>query len=896
MFRSLIEKFFGSPSSRLIKKLKGTVQQINELESNYASFSDEQLRENTTLFKKRLSEGEPLDKLLPEAFATMREACKRTLGLRPFDVQLLGGIIMHKGMIVEMKTGEGKTLVATLPAYLNALSGKGVHIVTVNDYLAQRDSAWMGQIFRFLGLSVGCITSNMSPSERKENYDADITYATNNELGFDYLRDNMQFNADQLVQRAFHYAIVDEIDSILIDEARTPLIISGPAEDSSYLYQAVDGVVRQITSEHYEKDEKQNNVTLTESGVEYIEKILRDKGLLTTDSLYDAHNITLVHHVNQSLKAHALFHKEKEYIIRDNKIVIIDEFTGRMMEGRRYSDGLHQALEAKENVPVQVENQTLASVTFQNYFKLYPKLSGMTGTCMTEALEFAETYNLEIVDLPTNVPCARKDLDDEVYRTEKEKFDAVIALIKDCLAKKQPVLVGTASIEKSEQLSISLKKHAIPHNVLNARYHEQEAQIIAEAGRPGAVTLSTNMAGRGTDIKLGGNFDVRLKAELADMPAGPEREAKIKQIADEIKADAEVVKKAGGLYVIGTERHESRRIDNQLRGRSGRQGDPGASKFFLSLEDDLMRIFGSDRLDSLLKKLGLKEGEAITHPWINRALEKAQSKVEARNYDARKHVLKYDNVMNDQRKVIYDLRRELMAANDVHAILQGMLEDVLAKVSQLYFKTEDHISSWDFQGLHEECLRLFSLKIPVQQWEQEANLSSENVRDYLRVQVQKKWAEKYSSIPEEIAKLFQKNTLLRLLDQHWKDHLLSLDYVRQGINLRSYAQKNPLNEYKQEAFELFEDMLERLKDSVLSTLSLFEVPEMPEEILPDSSQEKEVTYSSYADSAASEIKPLQDFNPSDSNTWEGNVSRNMLCPCGSKKKYKYCHGELKQKI
>ncbi|MEI8321113.1 MAG: preprotein translocase subunit SecA [Alphaproteobacteria bacterium] len=897
MLKALTRKFFGSPSEKFLKDSQGLVRQINALELRFEALSDDELKSQTQLFRDRLAQGETLDELLPEAFAVAREACKRALGMRPFDVQLLGGMVLHKGRIVEMKTGEGKTLVGTLPTYLNALTGKGVHVVTVNDYLVQRDADWMGQVYKFLGLTVGCIVSNMDDRDRQAAYNADITYATNNELGFDYLRDNMKFRLDQMVQRPFNYAVVDEIDSILIDEARTPLIISGPAEDSSFLYVAVNDVVKKLTSEHYEKDEKQHNASLTEQGVEQVEAWMKQADLLKSNSLYDAQNIALVHHVNQALKAHTLYQREKDYIVKDMKVIIIDEFTGRMMDGRRYSDGLHQALEAKEGVPIQMENQTLASITFQNYFRLYPKLSGMTGTSMTEATEFAETYNLEMVELPTNKPCIRKDLDDEVYRTEREKFAAVISLIKECLERKQPMLVGTASIEKSEKLSEELKKHKIPHNVLNARYHDKEAGIIAEAGRPGAITIATNMAGRGTDIKLGGNLEVRLHMEAGYLPEGPEQNKIIDKIRAEIERDSEIVLKAGGLYVIGTERHESRRIDNQLRGRSGRQGDPGASKFFLSLEDDLMRIFGSERLDNMLQKLGLKEGEAITHPWINRALEKAQAKVEARNYDMRKHLLKYDNVMNDQRKVVYELRRDLMSGEDVTEVIQNMKQDVLESLVARHIPEKAYPTDWDIKGLHEEGRRVFGLDLPLEDWAKEEGIADQELKARLAKAIEDHWAEKYTNADPEMLKQIQKNVLLRLLDQNWKDHLLSLDHLRQGINLRSYAQRDPLNEYKQEAFQLFQFMLDRLKESVLSVLMQFHFE--PEDLMQLEPTQPRIMKESREDPALESEQvsvmrsrqPAEEINPADPSTW-GRVSRNESCPCGSGKKFKQCHGML----
>src|SRR5579863_2782522 len=716
MIGALARRLFGSANDRYVKSLGPLVDEINALEPELAALDDDALRARTQQFKDRLAAGETLDDLLVEAFGTVREAAKRTLGQRHFDVQLMGGIVLHRGMIAEMKTGEGKTLVSTLPVYLNALTGNGVHIVTVNDYLAKRDAEWMGQIYRLLGMSVGCIVHDLDDYQRQQAYLCDVTYGTNNELGFDYLRDNMKFRLEDMVHRPFHYAIVDEVDSILIDEARTPLIISGPTEDNSDLYIQVNKLIPALEPDDYEKDEKQRTVTLTETGVEKIEVLLRDSGLMTVGSLYDINNVSLVHHVNQALRAHKLFALDTDYIAKDDKIVIIDEFTGRMMEGRRYSEGLHQALEAKEGVTVQNENQTLASITFQNYFRLYPKLAGMTGTAMTEAEEFGDIYKLEVIEIPTNEPVQREDTDDEVYRSTREKFDAIVEQILECRKRQQPVLCGTVSIEKSEALAALLQKHKIPHNVLNARYHEQEAYIIAQAGRPGAVTIATNMAGRGTDIQLGGNLEMRLKSDLAAIEEPAQREARAAEIRAEIDAAREVVRLGGGLFVVGSERHESRRIDNQLRGRSGRQGDPGASKFFVSLEDDLMRIFGSERMDSMLQRLGLKEGEAIIHRWINKALEKAQQKVEARNYEIRKQLLKYDDVMNDQRKVIYEQRREIMSAREVAQTVIDMRNETIEEVAAAAIPDNSLPEQWDIAGLHAECGHLFGLDLPLAEW------------------------------------------------------------------------------------------------------------------------------------------------------------------------------------
>src|SRR5947209_6958819 len=827
MLGALARRLFGTANDRYVKSLGPLVEQINDHEAELEQLSDEALRAKTAEFKQRLEDGAELDDLIPEAFATVREAAKRTLGQRHFDVQMMGGIVLHRGMIAEMQPGEGKTLVATLPVYLNALIGKGVHVVTVNDYLAKRDSEWMGQIYRFLGLTVGVIVHDLDDMQRKEAYLCDVTYGTNNELGFDYLRDNMKFRLEDMVHRPFHYAIVDEVDSILIDEARTPLIISGPTEDNSDLYIQVDKLIPALAPEDYEKDEKQRTVALTESGTEKMERLLREAGLLRSGTLYDIHNVALVHHANQALRAHKLFALDTDYIAKDDKIVIIDEFTGRMMEGRRYSEGLHQALEAKEGVTVQNENQTLASITFQNYFRLYPKLAGMTGTAMTEASEFSDIYRLEVIEVPTNEPCIRADNDDEVYRTTREKYDSIVEQVLECRARQQPVLCGTVSIEKSEALAALFKKNKIPHNVLNARYHEQEAYIIAQAGRPGNVTIATNMAGRGTDIQLGGNLDMRLKTDLAGIEDPAEREALIAAIRSEIDEARKVVIQGGGLFVIGSERHESRRIDNQLRGRSGRQGDPGASKFFVSLQADLMRIFGSERMDSMLQRLGLKEGEAIIHPWVNKALAKAQQKVEARNYDIRKQLLKFDDVMNDQRKVIYEQRRDIMNARDVAAMVADMRDASIADAVALAIPENTLSEQWDLTGLHAECLRLVALDLPLAEWAKEEGADTTLFEERIIEAAERKMAEKTANYGPELMRMAEKSLLLQLLDQTWKDHLLSLDHLRQGINLRAYAQRDPLNEYKREAFELFEAMLANLRQHVTSVLSHVELRVQP---------------------------------------------------------------------
>ncbi|WP_374384825.1 preprotein translocase subunit SecA [Dongia sp.] len=878
MFAALARRVFGSANDRFIKGLDKTVAAVNALEPEVQALSDEALKARTDWLRGRLEKGETLDDILPDAFATVREAAKRTLGQRHFDVQIKGGIVLHQGKISEMKTGEGKTLVATLPVYLNAIEGKGVHVVTVNDYLASRDANWMAQVYRFLGLSVGSIVHGLNDEQRRAAYKCDITYGTNNEFGFDYLRDNMKHRAEDMTQRAFNFAIVDEVDSILIDEARTPLIISGPTEDNSDLYYKVDKLIPHLVDEDFEKDEKSRHVTLTDAGNEHIEQLLRGVGLMKAGTLYDTGNISLVHHVNQALRAHKLFTRDVDYIVKEDKVVIIDEFTGRMMEGRRYSEGLHQALEAKENVTIQNENQTLASITFQNYFRMYPKLAGMTGTAMTEAPEFSDIYGLDVVEIPTNVPVSRKDYDDEVYRTAAEKFKAITELVEECRARNQPVLVGTVSIEKSEMLSDYLKKKKIPHAVLNARYHEQEAYIIADAGVPGAVTIATNMAGRGTDIQLGGNVKMRVERELKDLPEGPEREQKIAAILADVEAKKKIALEAGGLFVVATERHESRRIDNQLRGRSGRQGDPGASRFFLSLEDDLMRIFGSERMDTMLKRLGLKEGEAIVHPWINKALEKAQQKVEARNFEIRKNLLKFDNVMNDQRKVVYEQRREMMGAEDLKEEVLAMRHEVIEELIGRYVPEKAFAEQWDTKGLHEEVLRIFALDLPFADWAKEEGIADEAMRERLVEAVDRKMAEKAANIGSELMRAIEKSLVLQVLDQNWKEHLLNMDHLRHAIGLRAYGQRDPLNEYKREAFEMFEAMLDRLREQATSMLSHIEVrAEVPQQQAAPA-----------APAPAASPNGIDKNNPA---TW-ANLNRNAECPCGSGKKYKHCHGQL----
>ena len=938
MLQSIAQRFFGSANDREVKRLQGIVAQINALEPDVEKLTDDQLRARTDEFRRKYQDGADLDDLLPDAFATVREAAKRTLGQRHYDVQLLGGMVLHQGKISEMRTGEGKTLVATLPVYLNAITGKGVHVVTVNDYLASRDAEWMGEVYEFLGLTVGCITHGLEDHERQAAYACDVTYGTNNEFGFDYLRDNMKFRIEEMVQREFHFAIVDEVDNIFIDEARTPLIISGPAEDAAELYAAIDKVIPRLGPDDFEKDEKQRTVVLTENGTENVEQILGEMDMLNGETLYDITNVSLVHHVQQALRAHTLFQRDTDYIVKDDAIVIIDEFTGRMMEGRRFSEGLHQALEAKEGVTVQNENQTLASITFQNYFRLYPKLAGMTGTAMTEAGEFAEIYGLEVVDIPTNVPQVRIDEDDEVYRTTEEKFNAILEEIRTCQEKKQPILVGTVSIEKSELLSELLKKYKIEHHVLNARFHEQEAFIIAQAGQPGAVTIATNMAGRGTDIQLGGNVEMQVEQQIAALPES-QREEKRAELTAKIEADIAEAKKmvldAGGLYVIGTERHEARRIDNQLRGRSGRQGDPGRSKFYLSLEDDLMRIFGSERIDTMLRKLGLEEGEAIIHPWINKALEKAQKKVEERNYEIRKNLLKYDDVMNDQRKVIYEQRKELMVTEDVSDTVVEMREQAIEDAVARCIPEKAYAEQWDTDALHEEALRLLGLDLPIAEWAGEEGIADEEITDRLKKQSASKMAAKTANYGAELMRLAEKSLLLQLLDQTWKEHLLALDHLRQGIGLRAYGQKDPLNEYKREAFDMFEGMLDNLRETVTSVMCHLELSVDAEELAAMEAAQTEMdmqetrmdpafadtemamagdpglhpaapmqtqnaaTNVLTADTDPADAPPGWELNaalgrwvdPNDPESW-GKVPRNAACPCGSGKKYKHCHGRV----
>ncbi len=822
MLSTLLKKFIGSANERYLKKTKKIVEHIAALEKEYEQLSDSELQGKTDVFKKRLSEGETLDDILIEAFATVREAGKRVYGMRLFDVQMIGGIVLHNGMISEMKTGEGKTFVATLATYLNALQGEGVHVVTVNDYLVTRDATWAGKLYNFLGFSVGKIVHGLTDAQRRQAYGCDITYGTNHEFGFDYLRDNMKFRLEDMVQRPFNFAIVDEADNILIDEARTPLIISGSAEDSSDLYITINAFIPKLEATDVEKDEKQKSVMLTESGVEKMERMLDEAGLIKGGNLYDVQNISVVHHVNSALRAHKMFTRDVDYIVKDGKVIIIDEFTGRMMDGRRYSDGLHQALEAKEGVEVEMENQTLASITYQNYFRLYKKLACMTGTAMTEAAEFEEIYKVRTIEIPTNVSVKRIDHDDDVYLTSKEKFDAVIKLIKECHSRKQPVLVGTVSIEKSEFLSGLLKKEKIPHQVLNARYHEQEAGIIAQAGCVGAVTIATNMAGRGTDIKLGGNLDMMIEEATKDMDE-KQSSAKIKELEKNHVIDAETVRQAGGLFVIGTERHESRRIDNQLRGRAGRQGDPGGSKFYVSLEDDLMRIFGSERLDNMLRRLGVQEGEAISHTWISKALERAQQKVEARNFDIRKHLLRYDDVMNDQRKIVYQQRLEIMKDSDIAEMITAMRHEAIEDMVHDHIPAESLMEEWDLDGLKAGIHRTLNLDLPVKQWAESEGIAEVEMVERIIQESDKAYLEKEKG-QEEALRYTERMVLLRTLDTVWKEHLLTLDHLRQGINLRAYAQSNPLNEYKREAFNLFQVMLKHLREDVTSVLSRFDVP------------------------------------------------------------------------
>jgi len=979
-FGGIASKIFGSSNERRVKSFRSRVAAINALESELEVLSDEELRARTEQFRKELEQGKTLDDLLVPAFATVREASKRTLGQRHFDVQLIGGMVLHQGDIAEMRTGEGKTLVATLPVYLNALTGKGVHVVTVNDYLAKRDADWMGQVYRFLGLTVGCIVHDMSDEERKTAYGSDVTYGTNNELGFDYLRDNMKMEREEMVQREHIYAIVDEVDSILIDEARTPLIISGPLEDRADLYQSIDELMKIVVPEDFELDEKQRQVSFSEAGNEKMEKALQEAGQLE-GTLFDIDNVTIVHHLNQALKAHKLFQRDKDYIIKGGQVVIIDEFTGRMMPGRRYSEGLHQALEAKEHVEVQPENQTLASITFQNYFRLYKKLGGMTGTAMTEASEFMDIYGLEVIDIPTNLPVSRMDEDDEIYRTQKEKLAAIVQSIAEAKDRGQAILVGTTSIEKSEQLSELLKdakylrdlaktlerqaadlkpgkeeelrKHLtymsellnrfaseakgksapIEHKVLNARYHEQEASIVAQAGVPGAVTIATNMAGRGTDIQLGGNAEFRLRdwiAEETAKGAAPDEaaiSAKRAELVADVSTNKQKALEAGGLYVLATERHESRRIDNQLRGRSGRQGDPGRSKFYLALDDDLMRIFGSERMDKVLQTLGLKEGEAIIHPWMNKSLETAQKKVEQRNFDIRKQILKYDDVMNDQRKVIFDQRLDIMGQEDVSETVVELRNELIEELVTRFIPPTAYAEQWDTAGLKEQVNDIFGLDLPIDGWAAEEGIADEEIRGRIKAAVDAKVQAKTDELGTELYRRIEKMVVLQTLDHLWREHLVTLEHLRQVIGFRAYGQRDPLNEYKSEAFILFENMLGRLRENVTGQLMHVELapPDeqpmlQPVDLPPMVASHVDATtgYDEFAvnpelamaDAAIEGARarrnappepekraPIQSrraegaVDPNDPATW-GRVSRNALCPCGSGKKYKHCHGKM----
>lgn len=898
---TLAKKVFGTPNDRKIKATRPIIDKINALEPEFQALSDEGLKDKTRELAERAKGGEPLEKLLPEAFANCREGARRALGLRAFDVQLMGGIFLHEGNISEMKTGEGKTLVATFPAYLNALTGKGVHVVTVNDYLARRDAEWMGKVFAALGMTTGVVYPQQPEAEKKAAYACDVTYATNNELGFDYLRDNMKSELAQMNQREHHFAIVDEVDSILVDEARTPLIISGPAQDRSELYKTIDKIIPLLKDSHFTLDEKTRNVTYTDEGNDFLEEQLSAQGILPEgQTLYDPESTTIVHHVNQGLRAHKLFQKDKDYIVRDGQVVLIDEFTGRMMAGRRLSDGLHQAIEAKEGCAIQPENVTLASVTFQNYFRLYDKLAGMTGTALTEAEEFMEIYKLGVVEVPTNRPISRKDEHDQVYRTAREKYDGIVKMIKEAHEKGQPILVGTTSIEKSEFLSELLKKEGVAHNVLNARQHEQEAQIVADAGKLGAVTIATNMAGRGTDIKLGGNVEFKIMEAIAANPEGDHAAIRA-QIEAAHKADEEAVKAAGGLFVLGTERHESRRIDNQLRGRSGRQGDPGRSAFYLSLDDDLMRIFGSERLDSVLSKLGMKEGEAIVHPWVNKSLERAQAKVEGRNFDIRKQLLKFDDVMNDQRKVIFSQRREIMEAQELEEIVRDMRHQVVDDLVDDFIPQRSYADQWDVEGLAAAVTQRLGVTAPVAEWAAEEGVDHSDIRERLCEASDKLMAEKTEAFGADSMRSIEKQILLQTIDTKWREHLLTLEHLRSVVGFRGYAQRDPLNEYKTESFQLFESLLDGLRSDVTQKLSQIrpmtqeEQQAMMQQIvdqqrrLQQAAAQASAPAAAAAGATAAAAKP--GFDENNPETW-GNPGRNDLCPCGSGNKFKHCHGRL----
>ncbi|MBX9882795.1 MAG: preprotein translocase subunit SecA [Sphingomonas sp.] len=912
MFGSLAKTLFGSSNDRYVKSLQPLVAKINALEPQIQAMDDATLAAQTLRFRERLANGEALDALLPEAFATVREAARRTLGQRHYDVQLIGGIVLHRGEIAEMRTGEGKTLVATLATYLNALPGTGVHVVTVNDYLAQRDADWMGQVYRFLGLTVGVIVPNLTDEQRREAYHSDITYGTNNEFGFDYLRDNMKYDRESMVQRRFNFAIVDEVDSILIDEARTPLIISGPTDDKTDLYLAVDAIVKQLVPADYDFDEKQRSIILTEDGTEKAERLLEGAGLLEGSNLYDFENTQVVHHLNQALRANVMFKRDTDYIVKDGKVVIIDEFTGRMMDGRRWSDGLHQAVEAKEGVNIEPENQTLASITFQNYFRMYPKLGGMTGTAATEASEFYDIYKMNVVTIPTNVPVQRVDEEDEFYKDTQDKFKAIAKKIREHAERGQPVLVGTVSIEKSELLSEFLEQEDVPHKVLNARFHEMEAHIVAQAGRKGAVTIATNMAGRGTDIQLGGNVEFRVADELAEMPEGEEREAAIARIKAEVAAEKQEVLAAGGLFVLGTERHESRRIDNQLRGRSGRQGDPGLSRFYLCLEDDLLRIFGPDTMFSRMMRSNLGDGEAISSKWLSKAIETAQKKVEARNYDIRKQVVEYDDVMNDQRKVVYEQRADIMDAETVGDVVADMRAETVNAIVGEACPVGSYPEQWDVARLAERARDLLGVEAPLDAWLKEEAVDPELIEERLRDLADAHVADKAKELEAATWTSIEKSILLQNLDHHWKEHLSTLDALRQVVHLRAYAQKTPINEYKQEAFALFERMLSAIREDVTKTLAHAqfqfqappELPPLPDFLTNLGELEAPLDLDPQslglvttrlapapffaAGGEAALAEPLSD-EPAE---WEGRVSRNAACPCGSGKKYKHCHGAL----
>jgi preprotein translocase subunit SecA len=911
-FGGLARKVFGTPNDRKVKSVRPLVAQINALEPEFQALTDEGIIQRTRDLQKRVQEGgESLDAVLPEAFANCREAARRALGLRAFDVQLMGAVFLHQGNISEMKTGEGKTLVATFAAYLNALTGRGVHVVTVNDYLAKRDAEWMGKVYSQLGMTTGVVYAHQPDAEKHTAYRADITYATNNELGFDYLRDNMKSSIEDMAQRGHYFAIVDEVDSILIDEARTPLIISGPSQDRGTLYMEVDAVIPQLQPEHYKVDEKARNVTFTEEGNEAIEDILQKAGILPEgQSLYAAESTTIVHHVNQALRAHKLFFKDQQYIVRDGEVMLIDEFTGRMMKGRRLSDGLHQAIEAKERVAIRPENVTYASVTFQNYFRLYEKLGGMTGTAATEAEEFMEIYGLGVVEVPTNRPVARIDEHDQVYRTAREKYDGILKSIKEAHGRGQPILVGTTSIEKSEQLSELLKKEGIPHSVLNARQHEQEAKIVADAGKLGAVTIATNMAGRGTDIKLGGNVEFKVLEAIAADPEG-DHVAIRQRIEAEHKDEEEAVKAAGGLFVLATERHESRRIDNQLRGRSGRQGDPGRSAFFLSLEDDLMRIFGSERLDKVLSTLGMKEGEAIIHPWVNKSLEKAQAKVEGRNFDIRKQLLKFDDVMNDQRRAIFSQRMEIMQADHVGDVATDMRHQLIADLVDLNLPPKSYPDQWDTAGLAESCREMLNMDLPIAAWAAEEGVDQVGVQERIIEASDKMMADKAAAFGAETMATIEKQVLLQAIDSKWREHLLRLEHLRSVVSFRGYAQRDPLNEYKTEAFQLFEGLLNSLRETVTQQLARIrpitkeEQEAMMRQMLaaqqapaarvaaeqPAAAPAPQPIAAPAVQPAAERVPVLAGFNEADPSTW-GNPGRNDPCPCGSGEKFKHCHGRL----